>query len=438
MERKSVLIVDFGGGNVNELAAVVRKQHVFCEILSPEAALLRLERTEPQAVITFVGAGKEPGQELLTADVPALIVRSGGENFSGVKNVRGKLYEMNLGSKAPSSAGSEEALRYFLFEITGLEADWDLGQFIDEQVREIRERVGDRHVICGLSGGVDSSVAAAIVHKAIGDQLTCVFVNHGLLRKNEAEGVRQLFGETMGMKLVYADVSERFLGKLKGVVDPERKRKIIGEEFIRVFEEEAARVGDAAFLVQGTIYPDIVESGTAGGALVKSHHNVGGLPEDMTLELIEPLRLLFKEEVREVGRFLGLPEAVVGRHPFPGPGLAIRIIGEVSPERVRILQEADYIFIDEIRRAGLYGKIWQAFAVLTGVKSVGVHHDRRTYAEVVALRAVLSHDAMTADWAELPYDLLARVSARITAEVEGINRVVYDITAKPPGTVEWE
>jgi len=331
-----------------------------------------------------------------------------------------------------------EIIANFLFNVAELDADWKLDSFIDEQVEKIRYLVGDKRVVCGLSGGVDSSVAATIVHKAIGDQLTCIFVNHGLLRKDEAKQVVNTFGKQMGMKLVYANESERFLTKLKGVSDPEKKRKIIGEEFIRVLEEQAKKIGDAAFLVQGTIYPDVIESGTNTAALIKSHHNVGGLPEDIDFELIEPLRELFKDEVREVGLELGLPEEIVMRQPFPGPGLAIRIIGDITLDKVLVLQEADSIFREEIKKAGLYNYIWQAFAVLPGVKSVGVMGDERTYSNLIALRAVVSTDAMTADWARIPYEVLARISNRIVNEVDGVNRVVYDITSKPPATIEWE
>jgi GMP synthase (glutamine-hydrolysing) len=331
-----------------------------------------------------------------------------------------------------------EIIANFLFNVAELDADWKLDSFIDEQVEKIRNLVGDKRVVCGLSGGVDSSVAATIVYKAIGDQLTCIFVNHGLLRKDEAKQVVDTFGKQMGMKLVYANESERFLTKLKGVSDPEKKRKIIGEEFIRVFEEQAKKIGDAAFLVQGTIYPDVIESGTNTAALIKSHHNVGGLPEDIDFELIEPLRELFKDEVREVGLELGLPEEIVMRQPFPGPGLAIRIMGDITLDKILVLQEADAIFREEIKKAGLYNSIWQAFAVLPGVKSVGVMGDERTYSNLIALRAVASTDAMTADWARIPYEVLAKISNRIVNEVDGVNRVVYDITSKPPATIEWE
>ncbi len=334
-----------------------------------------------------------------------------------------------------------EIISNFIFRICGCEPTWTPGSFIEEHVGRIRAQVGDAAVICGLSGGVDSSVAAALVYRAIGDQLTCIFVDTGLLRKGEREGVERAFRQHMGMKLVVVDAAADFLGKLANVDEPERKRKIIGETFIRVFERAAREAGAGArFLVQGTLYPDVIESLSVRGpsATIKSHHNVGGLPQDMAFELIEPLRELFKDEVRNVGRELGLPEELVGRHPFPGPGLAIRVLGPVSEERLAILREADAIYLEEIRAAGLYDDIWQAFAVLLPVRSVGVMGDSRTYEHVVALRAVTSRDGMTADWFPFPPEVLGRVSNRIINEVRGLNRVTYDISSKPPATIEWE
>jgi GMP synthase (glutamine-hydrolysing) len=309
---------------------------------------------------------------------------------------------------------------------------------IEASVSAIRLQVGEERVICGLSGGVDSAVAAALVHKAVGDQLTCVFVDTGLLRAGEADQVEETFRQQFNIDLVHVKAADRFLAALKDEVDPERKRKLIGETFIRVFEETASDLGDTRFLVQGTLYPDIIESGTRDAARIKSHHNVGGLPEDMDFELVEPLRNLFKDEVRAVGEELGLPEEIVRRQPFPGPGLAVRIIGEVTPERLEVLRAADAIVTEEIRRAGLYRELWQSFAVLPVVRTVGVMGDERTYAYPIVVRAVTSDDAMTADWARLPHEVLERLSSRMINEVPGVNRVAFDITSKPPGTIEWE
>ena len=339
-------------------------------------------------------------------------------------------------------------LKNFCLDICGAKQDWTPEHFIQATVERVQAQVGDGHAICGLSGGVDSSVAAVLVAKAIGDRLTCIFVNNGVLRKEEFAKVQKTMREGLGLNVVAVDASERFLTKLAGVTDPEQKRKVIGNEFIAVFDDEAAKIFQAeksegeevAWLVQGTLYPDVIESSSVHGPshTIKSHHNVGGLPEDMKLKLIEPLRDLFKDEVRRIGRDLGMPEEILERQPFPGPGLAVRILGEVTAERVKILQEADQIVVDEIKKAGLYRKVWQSFAVLLPVKSVGVMGDQRTYANTCAVRAVESEDGMTADWAPLPYEVLRTISSRIVSEVRGINRVVYDITSKPPGTIEWE
>jgi GMP synthase (glutamine-hydrolysing) len=329
----------------------------------------------------------------------------------------------------------------FLFAVCGCEPTWTAGSYIEMELEKIRAAVGDAQAICGLSGGVDSSVAAALVHRAIGDRLTCIFVDTGLLRQGERENVERTFRKHMGIRLEVVDAADLFLDRLAGVDDPERKRKIIGHTFIDVFEEAAAKIGaDARFLVQGTLYPDVIESLSAGGpsATIKTHHNVGGLKEDMSFALVEPLRELFKDEVRNVGRELGLPEEMVGRHPFPGPGLAIRVLGAVDRPALEVLRKADVIYLEEIRAAGLYDDIWQAFAVLLPVRSVGVMGDERTYENVCALRAVTSRDGMTADWYPFPHDVLARISTRIINEVTGINRVCYDISSKPPATIEWE
>ncbi|GAW30316.1 glutamine-hydrolyzing GMP synthase [Carboxydocella sp. JDF658] len=349
-----------------------------------------------------------------------------------------QLYAVQFHPEVVHTPKGQEMLRNFLFNVCGCHGTWNMGSFIEQTVKEIRERVGDRKVLCALSGGVDSSVAAVLVHKAVGDHLTCVFVNHGLLRKGEAEQVRRIFSEKFKINLVYVDAEERFLQKLAGVTDPERKRKLIGNEFIYVFEDEAKKLGQIDFLVQGTLYPDVVESGTETAATIKTHHNVGGLPEDMQFELIEPLRWLFKDEVRAVGEELGLPAEIVWRQPFPGPGLAVRILGEVTRDKLDILREADAIVTEEIFNAGLNKQVWQYFAVLPSMKSVGVMGDERTYAYTIVVRAVTSEDGMTADWARLPYELLERISNRIVNEVPHVNRVVYDITSKPPGTIEWE
>src|SRR5918996_391788 len=348
------------------------------------------------------------------------------------------LYGIQFHPEVVHTPYGTEILTRFLRDIAACEQEWSPASVIDEQVERIRARVGAGRAICGLSGGVDSATAAMLVHRAIGDHLTCVFVDHGLLRHNEAEQVVEAFAQNSDVPLVHVEAAGRFLDKLADVTDPEAKRKIIGEEFIRTFEEEAGKLEDATFLVQGTLYSDVIESGTRDAARIKSHHNVGGLPEVMDLDLVEPLRNLFKDEVRVVAAELGMPERLVWRQPFPGPGLAIRVIGDVTSERLEILRKADAVLQDEIRNAGLYRELWQSFAVLPAIHSVGVMGDARTYAYPIVIRAVTSDDAMTADWARLPYDLLERTSNRIINEVAGVNRVALDITSKPPGTIEWE
>lgn len=357
---------------------------------------------------------------------------------AAMMNEEKNIYGVQFHPEVLHTPFGKEFFSNFLFKICKLKADWSMSSFAEEKIQQIKDIVGDKKVLCALSGGVDSSVAAVLVHKAIGKQLTCVFVDHGLLRKDEGDQVETIFRKQFDMNLIRVNAKDRFLGKLKGVSDPERKRKIIGEEFIRVFEEEANKLGQIDFLVQGTIYPDVVESGTATSATIKSHHNVGGLPEDIQFSLIEPLRELFKDEVRAVGEELGIPHKLVWRQPFPGPGLGIRVLGEVTEEKLEIVREADAIFREEIANAGLEEKIWQYFACLPNIHSVGVMGDGRTYCETVALRAVTSSDAMTSDWARIPYEVLDKVSRRIVNEVKGVNRIVYDVTSKPPATIEWE
>jgi GMP synthase (glutamine-hydrolysing) len=367
--------------------------------------------------------------------------QSDGSPFAAVGDPQRRLYGVQFHPEVAHTDRGEDVLGSFLFDVSGLAPDWTSRSFIDETVAAVRERVGKGRAVCGLSGGVDSSVAASLVSKAIGDQLTCIFVDNGLLRKDEASQVVQMVKHHLNVKLVHVDASERFLSALVGVTDPEQKRKIIGRVFIEIFEAEAKKLGQVEYLVQGTLYPDVIESVSFKGGpsvVIKTHHNVGGLPERMSLALIEPLRELFKDEVREVGEEMGLPRRVLYRQPFPGPGLAIRCLGEVTPDKLHILREADVVLQEEVRAAGLYETLWQSFCVILPVRSVGVMGDDRTYDYVLAIRAVNSRDAMTADWARLPYELLAKVSSRIINEVKGVNRVVYDISSKPPATIEWE
>ena len=411
--------------------------HAQVELLNPTAPLFKGLRGPLPVWMSHGDEAMElpPGFELIARTSNAV---------AAIQNPAQKFFAVQFHPEVHHTPQGTEILRNFVFDICGAKPDWTPQSFIDETIASVRRTVGKGRVICGLSGGVDSSVAAELVHRAVGDQLTCIFVNNGVLRKNEFLNVQRNLRDKLGLNIDAVDAGARFLSKLAGVSDPERKRKIIGNEFIAVFEEEAHRIeqmhGKVEWLVQGTLYPDVIESRSVRGPsqVIKSHHNVGGLPEKMKLRLIEPLKELFKDEVRRIGRDLGMPEDILQRQPFPGPGLAVRILGEVTPERIALLQEADDIVVTEIKRAGLYNKIWQSFAVLLPVMSVGVMGDMRTYAYTCAIRAVHSEDGMTADWVPLPHEVLKTISNRIVNEVKGINRVVYDVTSKPPGTIEWE
>ncbi|MGI6318884.1 MAG: glutamine-hydrolyzing GMP synthase [Firmicutes bacterium] len=394
----------------------------------------------------FNGLGKEfpawvnSGAQVKKAP-PGFKVLAQGHDFSvaAMGDVSRQLYGLQFRPDDPHTPQGDLLLKNFLEGICSLSGNWTMENFVKNSIMEIREKAGpDARAVCGLSGGIDSSVAAVLVHRALGERLTCIFVDHGLLRKGEKEQVLSLFSGGFKMKIIAVDVADEMLGLLRGVIDPEQKRKIIGNHFIRVFEREAEKLGRTEFLVQGTLYPDIIESSTATGAVIKSHHNVGGLPEDMRFSLIEPLKYLFKDEVRQVAAELGLPEEMVWRHPFPGPGLAVRVLGEVTPEKIAIVREADHIIVEEIKKAGLYRDIWQAFAVLPGIYSVGVKGDCRTYAHTIVLRAVTSQDGMTAEWYPIPYEVLRTISTRLVNEIPAVNRFVYDLTSKPPSTIEWE
>ncbi|HEY7939310.1 MAG TPA: glutamine-hydrolyzing GMP synthase [Acidimicrobiales bacterium] len=403
------------------------------DVVRPDAILFAGEIAESQTVWMshFDSITTAPDGFTVTASSPDAPV-------AAMEDVARRIHAVQFHPEVAHTPHGQEMLKHFLYQVCGCPPTWTMVSIIEQQVEAIRAQVGTGRAICGLSGGVDSAVAAALVHKAIGPQLTCVFVDHGLMRAGEAEQVVDTFQKHQHIELIHVRAADQFFERLAGVTDPEEKRKTIGELFIRTFESASGGIDDARFLVQGTLYPDVIESGTKDAAKIKSHHNVGGLPDDMDFELVEPLRALFKDEVRRVGEELGLPEEIVWRQPFPGPGLGVRIIGEVSPDKVAILQNADAIVREEIHLAGLDREVWQAFAVLPDIRSVGVMGDERTYAHPIVIRAVTSEDAMTADWARLPYDLLERMSSRIINEVDGVNRVAYDITSKPPGTIEWE
>lgn len=419
MEKELIIILDFGGQYTQFIARQIRLLNVYCEILPYRTDFDRIKAMTPKG---FIFTGKDVDM-----------------NKPDIAKLKTKISELKVPIMSIDNREGIDTLKDFLYKTCDCSGNWNMSSYVELSIRQLKEKIGDQKVLCALSGGVDSSVAAVMISKAVGKQLTCIFVDHGLLRKNEGDEVEEIFTNQFDVNLIRVNAQERFYNKLAGVTDPERKRKIIGEEFIRVFEEEAKKIGRVDYLVQGTIYPDIIESGVGNSKVIKSHHNVGGLPDYVDFkEIIEPLRDLFKDEVRKAGLVLGIPEKLVNRQPFPGPGLGVRIIGDITADKVKILQEADYIYRDEIAKAGLDAQISQYFAVLTNIRSVGVHNNERTYDYTVALRAVTTSDFMSADYVEIPWDVLGKISKRIVNEVEHVNRICYDITAKPPATIEWE
>lgn len=419
--KELVVVLDFGGKANQTLTRKIRELGVYSELYPHSKTAEDIKVMNPKGIILSGDPNSVTGPDSLSYD-------------KGIYDLGVPTLEFN--SDDIETEKGISVMKEFLFDVCHFSGDWTMDRIIEEKIHAIKEQVGDQKVLCALSGGVDSSVVAALIHKAIGDQLTCIFVDHGLLRKNEADDVMKVFAEDFKMNIIKVDAQDRFFSKLKGVSDPEEKRKIIGNEFIYVFDDEAAKLKDTHFLAQGTIYSDVIESDS--GKLVKSHHNVGGLPEDMDFELIEPLSTLFKDEVRELGTALGIPDYIIWRQPFPGPGLGVRVLGEITEEKVHIVREADAIVREEITAAGLDRDIWQYFAVLPNIRSVGVKDDSRSYDYTVGVRAIQSVDAMTAEWSRIPFDVLDKISSRIGSEVEHVNRVVYDITNKPPATIEWE